>query len=186
MIYDRVCEMIGEKEIEVLLFVDNKKRTIGEKREGLKNMASGEYFLILDSDDELLSLDEIYDATFSGVDVITFKQLCRNSDGSEFTVTFGLGNPVEHNKDPETGMYLDCLRPPFQMCAWHKKFKSIHYPAINYGEDGVWMKKANKKARTSIHIDKVLHRYNFDPAISEASTESNQYWTNPNENEGNS
>ena len=185
-LYDRVCEMCEGLEIEILLFVDNKQRTIGEKREALKNISKGKYFLILDSDDDLLSVSEIYEATIQDVDVITFDQKCRNADGSEFTVSFGLGNPVEHNKHPETGMYVDCLRPPFQMCAWASKFKSIKYPAINYGEDGVWMAKANKRAKSEIHIDKILHSYNFNPEVTEASTESNSHWKNPNEENGNS
>ena len=45
-----------------------------------------------------------------------------------------------------------------------------------------------------MHIDKVLHKYNFDPKVTEASTEDNDIWTNPNkividkkdEEEGNS
>jgi hypothetical protein len=31
-----------------------------------------------------------------------------------------------------------------------------------------------------VHIDKVLARYNFDPQVTEASTEDNSEWKNPN------
>lgn len=177
--YTRYIEMVGDKDIEVLLFMDNKKRSIGAKREALKNISKGKYFLISDEDDDLLSIDEIYEATLKNVDVITFKQRCFNPDGSEFIVTFGLGNEIEHNT--EKGRYLDCKRPAFHMCAWNQRFKKIHYPDISYAEDGVWAIEANKLAKTEIHIDKIVHSYNFSPLISEAPTESNEYWTNPNE-----
>lgn len=176
---DRLEQMCEGKSVEILLILDNKQRSIGHKREMLKNNCLGKYFMILDDDDDLLSIEEIYNATFEGVDVITFKQKCLNSDGSTFTVTFGLGNEIEHNT--EDGKYLDCKRPPFHVCAWHEKFKKIPYPDISYGEDGVWSLKANNLAKSEIHIDKVVHSYNFSETGTEASTESNEFWKNPNE-----
>lgn len=179
-LYRGIMDMSEGMDIEVLLLVDNKKRTIGEKREALKNISQGKYFMFVDDDDSLLSVKEIYEATGQDVDVITFKQRCFNNDGSEFTVTFGLGNKIEHNND-SSGNYLACNRPPFHVCAWSNKFKKVKFPAISYGEDGVWSLAANKKAKSEYFIDKVVHSYNFDPLVTEASTESNQHWKNPNE-----
>lgn len=178
-LYNEILAMCEGLDIEVLMLTDNKKRTIGEKREALKNMSQGKYFMFVDDDDSLLSVKEIYEATEQDVDVITFKQRCFNNDGSEFIVTFGLGNEIEHNTIE--GNYLDCNRPPFHVCAWHRYYKRISFPMVNYGEDGVWSKLVNSIAVNEVHIDKVLHSYNFHPEITEASTESNQYWTNPNE-----
>lgn len=178
-LYNEILTMSEGFDIEVLMLTDNKKRTIGEKREALKNMSHGKYFMFVDDDDSLLSVKEIYEATEQDVDVITFKQRCFNNDGSEFIVTFGLGNPLEHNTDGER--YLDCLRPPFPACVWSEWYKRIPYPNINYGEDGEWIASAIMYAVTEHHIPKVLHSYNFNPQITEASTESNKYWTNPNE-----
>jgi glycosyltransferase involved in cell wall biosynthesis len=159
--------MIGEKEIEVLLFMDNKKRSIGAKRNAMKSIANGKYFIFIDDDDSLYSVDELYEAAHSDVDVITFKVKCLNSDKSEFVVTYGLGNPIEHNT--AHGRYLDCKRPPFSQCAWHEKFKYIDFPDKSYGEDWGFAEKANMNATTSRHIDKIIVGYNFDPKISEAS-----------------
>lgn len=178
VLFDRLELMAQGKDIEILCFFDNKKRSIGAKREALKNISKGKYFMFVDSDDDLLSINEIYEATFKDVDVITFKQRCRNQDGSDFIVTFGLGNEVEHNT--QDGRYLDCKRPPFQMCPWHHSHKGIRYPNVNYGEDGVWSLEANKKATIEHHIDKIIHSYNFDINVSEASTQDNEHWKNPN------
>lgn len=179
-LYNEILAMCGGMDIEVLMLTDNKKRTIGEKREALKNLSKGKYFMFVDDDDSLLSVKEIYEATEQDVDVITFKQICKNQVGSEFVVTFGLGNEVEHNVT-EWGYYLDCNRPPFHVCAWSAWYKKIPYPDISYGEDGVWSLAANEAAISEVHIDKILHSYNYDPSISEASTESNKHWINPNE-----
>ncbi len=32
-----------------------------------------------------------------------------------------------------------------------------------------------------VHIDKIIHSYIFDAAVSEASVESNEFWKNPNQ-----
>jgi glycosyltransferase involved in cell wall biosynthesis len=191
--YNHIASMCDGKDIEVLAFTDNKKRSIGEKRDALVQMSNGKYVMFVDDDDTLLSVDEIYEATLEDVDVITFKQECLNTDKSTFVVDFGLGNDIEHNTD-DKGNYLDCKRPPFHVCAWHKKYKEYRFPNVNYGEDWAWVEQFIKYAQTELHIDKVLHKYNFDPKVTEASTEDNEIWTNPNkividkkhEEEGNS
>lgn len=171
--------MIDDKAIEILVLTDNKCRSIGEKREALKNLAQGYYFMFCDDDDEITSLEEIYTACIQkNVDVIDFKAECSNADGSTFIVTQRLGNDVEHNT--KDGVYLDCNRPPFPNCAWANKFKKVKYPDISYAEDWHWVEKCLKTAKTEFFIDKVLFKYNFSPSGTEASTASNEYWTNPN------
>lgn len=157
------------KEIEILVLTDNKKRTIGEKREALKNLARGKYFMFVDDDDWLISLDEIYEAAEKDVDVITFKQRCilKGNDykGEEFIVTFGIGNEIEVIK-------ADCKRPPFHVCAWASKYKEFKFPSLNYNEDTEWLKQLNPK--TEFHINKVLHEYRFDNDKSEAVYETSK------------
>lgn len=177
-LYNKIIEMVGKRYIEVLMIFDNRKRSIGAKREAAKNMAQGKYFMFCDSDDELVSLSAIYRATFKDVDVIDFKAKCRNDDGSTYIVTQKLGNEVEHNT--KNGRYLNCNRPPFPNCAWHNKFKQFSFPDISYAEDWVWVEQCLAVAETEIFINKVLFKYNFDKGVSEASTESNSHWTNPN------
>lgn len=179
-LYSKILEMTKEMYVEILLLVDNKKRTIGEKREALKNICNGEYFMFCDEDDDLLSIKEVYEATNENVDVITFEQRCFNPNGKEFIVTFGLGNEVEHNTDGN-GNYIDSLRPPFHVCAWNKRFKEVPFPDISYGEDWEWVKRALERAKTEIHIPKVIHSYNYRPEISEADSTTNNYWKNPND-----
>jgi len=177
-LYGNLLTMAEGKEIEIIMLTDNKKMTIGEKQNHLKNMCSGKYFCFLHDDDSLVSLDDIYQASLFDVDVISFKAKCRNSDGSSYIVTQQLGNPVEHNS--KDGRYLDMKRPPWTNCFWHSKFKEFSFPSISYSEDWEWVKQCLAVAKNSIHIDKTLFEYRFDENVTEASTESNPYWTNPN------
>lgn len=178
-LYKNLLEMAGDKEIEILMIFDNRKRTIGAKREAAKSLAQGKFFLFCDSDDEFISLDEIYKATFLDVDVIDFKAECTNPDGSTFIITQQLGNEVEHNI--VDGKYIDCNRPPFPNCAWNThKVLGCNFPNVSYGEDWAFVQECLAVVRTEHFIDKVLFKYNFDPKITEASTQSNPYWTNPN------
>lgn len=177
-LYKRLLAMKGTKRIEIIVLMDNKVMSIGEKCNHLIASCRGKYFMICHDDDELVSLSAIYRATFKDVDVIDFKAKCRNDDGSTYIVTQKLGNEVEHNT--KNGRYLNCNRPPFPNCAWHNRFKFFTFPDISYAEDWVWVEQCLAVAETEIYINKVLFKYNFDKGVSEASTESNSHWTNPN------
>jgi hypothetical protein len=179
-LYDRIMALVGDKDIEVLMLTDNKKRSIGLKREALKNQSRGKYFMFVDDDDDLLDLEHLYAAAENEVDVVTFRQRCLNEDGSTFEVNFLLGQKEIERKDDGKGRYLDMKRPPFHVCAWNQKFKRFAYPDVSYGEDWEWARKAIANASTEIHLDTVVHSYNFDPRVTEASTESNPVWQNPN------
>lgn len=155
-------------DVEILMMTDNKKRTIGEKRDDLKDLSKGKYFMIVDDDDNIFHLNEIYKAACeTDVDVISFNSCCKNDDGSSYVVTMQLGNPIEHNT--ENGRYLDCKRPPFQMCAWHYRFKEYKYSYLNYAEDWSWVSQALEHATTEHHINRICHLYNFNSSTSEAS-----------------
>lgn len=164
-LYEDIAALVGDYDIEILMLTDNKKRSIGEKREAMKNICNGKYFLFVDDDDSLYSVKEIYEACKKDVDVITFKVRCLNSSGKEFIVTAGLGNEVEHKTDGE-GNYVDLKRPPFLQAVWNSKFKGVKFPDISYGEDWGFVKQID--AQTEIHIPEVIQGYNFDPNVSEA------------------
>jgi len=177
---DKLQTLIGDKKIEILCLIDNKCKSIGEKRDNLVQASTGKYIMFVDDDDDITHLNSVYSATYFNFDVITFKSECLNADGSTFIVTHKLGNPIEHNCD-ENGNYLDCKRPPFHNCAWHNKFKKFHFPFVSYAEDWGWIKQFIDLAETEYFINEIIYKYNFDPKVTEASVESNSEWKNPNE-----
>jgi hypothetical protein len=185
-LYTKISKMCEGKDIEILLFLDNKKRTVGAKRDALVQMSRGKYFMFVDDDDDLISVDEIYQATFQDVDVITFKQLSvsPNKDKTPFVVTFGLGNENELNINRElttsktNTVFNDCKRPPYHVCAWNQTFKKYRFPEISYSEDWQWVQQCIAEAKTEIFIDKILHRYNYDQTVSEAPIDGERYIPN--------
>lgn len=177
-LYGSLLTMSEGKDIEIIMLTDNKIMSIGEKHNQLKAMAHGKYFCFLHDDDELMDLSAIYEATALEVDVIDFKARCRNEDGSTYLVTQQLGNLVEHRV--ADGRYLDMKRPPWTNCVWLNKFKKFDFAHINYGEDWTWIEQCLKEARTEHFINQVLFSYNFDSRVTEASTDSNSHWKNPN------
>ena len=58
----RQCK--NRNDIEILGFFDNKKRSIGMKRQGLLDLIKGEYFVFIDDDDDISEdyIDEIFKA----------------------------------------------------------------------------------------------------------------------------
>ena len=40
-------------EVEILVFYDNKKRTVGQKRDGVLSLAKGDYMTFIDDDDSV-------------------------------------------------------------------------------------------------------------------------------------
>lgn len=177
-LYKKLLLMVENKDVEIIMITDNKVMSIGQKQNHLKSIATGKYFCFIHDDDELLDIEDIYNMTFLDVDVIDFKALCRNDDGSTYVVTQKLNNPVEHKT--RKGRYLDCKRPPFPNCVWHNKFKKYDFPDISYSEDWEWVKQCLQEAKSEYFIDKILFSYNFDKNTTEASTETNIYWKNPN------
>ena len=133
-LYDKLKVQIGERPIEVLSFTDNMKRSIGMKRNGVKSLINGDYFSFIDDDDDISGdyIESIWQALEQEPDVVTFKQECKNADGSTFIVTFGVGNEIEHNGT--NGGYNDINRPPFQMCVFKTDiFKQVNFSDKMYG-----------------------------------------------------
>jgi len=165
-LYMKLLKMCEGKNIEILYFMDNKKRSAPQKYNDLLNLAHGKYFMFCHDDDDIVTVDEVYQETFKDVDVITFKQACNstNPQKTPYIVTFGIGNPIEHNPGPVPGSYGDCRRPPWTVCAWNKKFKSMPFDDV-YAEDGIWVEKAVALAKTESFIDLVVCKYNWDEYV---------------------
>jgi len=179
-LFTRLHQMCEGKDIEILYLMDNKKRTCGEKHEALKNISNGKYFMFCHDDDDILRIDEVYQATFQDVDVITFKQLCDSPNDAKtpYIVTFGLGNPIETFPGPVPDSFGDCRRPPWTVCAWNRKFKSIPYNGI-YAEDSDWVQRALPEAKTEVFVDVIVHRYMWDRQITSDPTVDKRKKTTP-------
>jgi len=157
---------IGDLPVEHLILVDNKRRTVGEKRDALLRAARGRYVAFVDDDDWINPgyINHILAAIKHEPDVITFLQRAYVDD-AESTVEFRLGNP--NNPFNRGGV---TLRNAWHVCAWRRSIAICSkFPATNYGED--WSFAAPLCAipnLQAIHIPYALHEYHHNSKTTEA------------------
>ena len=153
--------------VEHLVLLDNKQRTVGEKRDALLVAAKGKYVAFVDDDDDVS--DDYVESIFSAAvmnnpDVITFEQMA-TVNGTAGFVEFRLGHPND-SFDPSR----ITRRNAWHVCAWRRTLAILsHFPASNYGED--WAFAAPLCAMPNlreVHIDKVLHFYRHSSETTEA------------------
>ncbi len=161
-----IGEQIGTLPVEHLVLLDNKRRTVGEKRDALLRMARGQYVAYVDDDDDVSDdyVAELLKAAREGPDVITFNQHC-TVNAAQFEVQFKLGNPNEAPNGVST-----IKRNSWHVCAWRRTLAiQSRFPASNYGED--WAFAAPLCAipgLREVHIPKVLHYYRHSSKTTEA------------------
>jgi hypothetical protein len=181
-LYNRLLVECENLPIEILCLVDNKKRSIGEKRDDLVQLAKGDYLTILDDDDNFFEgyAKEILEGIGWGVDVVCFKQEA-TLDGKSFYVDFSLKYENEPAKLDNNENYIDIKRLPFHCCVWKSSIaKSERFASVGYGEDWDWCKRLIPKCKNEYKVNKVLHHYIFNSETTEAPIESNDVWDNPN------
>jgi glycosyltransferase involved in cell wall biosynthesis len=154
--------------VEHLVLIDNKARTVGEKRDALLVSAKGKYVAFVDDDDWISDdyVSEIVKAAQSAPDVITFLQEA-TIDDQKGIVEFRLGNPNDPFRPNSPGV---TRRNAWHVCAWRRARAILsHFPISNYGED--WAFAAPLCALPNlreVHIDKVLHFYRHSSKTTEA------------------
>jgi glycosyltransferase involved in cell wall biosynthesis len=90
---EKLAKQIGDLPVEHLVFSDNRRRSIGQKRQALLSAALGEYVAFVDDDDDVSDdyVGSILAATKTQPDCITFEQIAIYN-GQSSRVIFGRGN----------------------------------------------------------------------------------------------
>lgn len=156
-------------EIEILTLIDNKKRTVGKKRQDLIDISQGDFISFIDDDDDISDdyIENILDVINQNpnVDVITFNQMAHINKNKPTPILFSLKHENEE--------YIEgrpTKRKPFHMCVWNSKIaKSVKFPNISKTEDWFWIEKLCEKAKSEYHIDKFLHYYIFNSETTTAN-----------------
>lgn len=162
---EKLAKQIGDLPVEHLILSDNRKRSIGEKRQSLVDIANGEYIAFCDDDDDVSHnyVSELLKAIEIKADVITFNQKAIYN-GLKSEVHFGI-----KNQDGQFNPGGITFRGPWHVCAWNRqKVKGCVFGFSNYGEDIIWSQQARKRIKTGHHINKVLHTYIHDAATTAA------------------
>ncbi len=167
-IYNKLLKNCPEN-VEILLFLDNKKRSIGHKRQALLEIANGDYVVWVDDDDDVSEdfIEEVLKACETSPDIITYRQKC-TLNGHPFEVEFRLNNPIEPAFERK-GVFGNIKRPPFTCCVWRRELISDGaFPDSMYGEDFKFVEPFLEMDLKEIHIPKVLHFYHYDDNITAA------------------
>ena len=163
---EHLQKQIGEFPVEHLILIDNKRRTVGEKRDALLRVARGQYVAFVDDDDWVSNdyVEELLKAAAENPDVITFRQES-SINGAKGEIEFGLGNPNE-----AFVVGGRAKRNAWHVCAWRRSLAILSsFPAINYGEDWAYAARlCGLPNLQSKHLDKVLHFYIHDQRTTEA------------------
>lgn len=152
--------------VEHLVFLDNRKRSVGQKRDALLRIARGKYVAYVDDDDWIGPeyVRAILGAAERDPDVITFRQYS-TVNKQQSTIEFRLGNPNE-------GFAVGGItrRNAWHVCAWRRELAICsRFPDNSYGED--WAYAAQLCALPGlreVHIPEVLHYYRHDSQKTEA------------------
>lgn len=162
-ILSNLLEMRGDRDIEILGLLDNRRRSIGSKRNSLLQIAQGEYVSFVDDDDVLGDsyIKECYDALMEnrGIDLITFNMMRLDPVGNELL--------CRHRKSSgEEGCFVEDGSwdgHPTHLMLWRRRLAaSFYFPDSSWQEDMHWAKAVLCGVRDRIDIDKVLYTYKMN------------------------
>lgn len=156
---EELYRQIDNKEVEIIELEDNFEMSIGEKRNKLVEMATGEYVVFIDSDDWVSEdyIDEMLKGISYNPDVIGIHCFL-DSDNPR---------PFVHSLQYDTWKKIAGVetKPPSHLTPI-KKSIAIQVPFIhkNYMEDTTFAKDLmkSKLLKTEWISDKVLYFYRYD------------------------
>jgi hypothetical protein len=169
-------------EVELLYLMDNRRRTVGAKRNALLAAAAGEYISFIDDDDDVAPtyVDTIYKAIAKTrrsefppqADVICFPQRAMLIQQNvihecEYSLTYWKDRePGKRRMLDDTGSpnIKKWTGPPAHTMVWRAGIaKAVQFPLKQFQEDSEWVDKCCALAVTEVQIKgDPLYHYKFD------------------------
>lgn len=156
----KINQQIAGGPVEVLVCLENKKRTTGRKRNELIEQAQGKFVVFVD-DDDTLSDDYVSQ-------LLTHIKENPEADCIVFDVMVNIVNQkrkklckygIEYKYGQNPNFYT---RKPNHLMCYRKSIAESHkYKNISYKEDDEWGERACKNIKNQIRIDKVLYTYDY-------------------------
>lgn len=169
---DRMGRQIGNKPVEHLVLTDNKRRTIGAKRQALLEISRGQYVTFVDDDDWVA--DDYVDALLEAVspeptdeerhpDVVVFPVKVTINGGQEGIVEMSVryaprnGEALAEYRPPVT------CRPPHELAVWRRELAiQSRFADTSQGEEFFWAARLWPLVKQEARIDKVLYWWRHD------------------------
>lgn len=160
--------------VEVCCVLDNRKQTVGEKRNALMRMMRGRFFTFVDDDDNVAPgyvrtlLEDMN--RYPDADVFAFKQSCHtlgegetpNDSNVAFVVDADLRNGTNEPIPFRGPWKTEYKRTLWHWCVFSSLvFGDLRFPETSLYEDQDWLSRAQGRVRKQRKIDSVLHMYSF-------------------------
>ena len=162
-IIEELTKQAEGKPVEILYLGDNWKMKVGEKRNNLIYLATGEYITFVDDDDRVEPnyVNEILTAINDhDVDCINFQASVKLNGGP--------AKICHYSKNfKNANLPTSYLRQPNHLMVWRKSIIEL-FPKINIGEDNKFGEDMAKKNYSEYCIEKVLYHYDFNSNTTEA------------------
>lgn len=172
-ILDSIEQQIEQEkrtDVEVICLYDNKKRTIGEKRNNLIDLAKGKYLVFLDDDDRVsdMYIKLVMEAIiqYPQADCIVYDCMFTKNGEQNMLCKYGIELDYNYAK-PEQGI-IWTGKPAHTMVYRSQIAKSHKYPNMQFGEDIAWVKLACRDIVHQVRIHEILYFYDWVPEKSEA------------------
>lgn len=156
------------QKVEILYLGDNKSMSVGEKRNLLLYLSSGDYICFVDDDDEVSPqyISTILSNLQSETDVLSFNVMKRKEmpDGSttEQLMVHSKKNFKNHTEQGVMKMI------PGHLNVWRRELACRElFPEINLAEDHKWAEKLLPHIESEVKIEDVLYYYNDNKGMSE-------------------
>lgn len=162
--FNNQLNIIDQNEVEVLVLTDNKHMTVGDKRNKLIDMASGEYCVFVDDDDRVADdyIASLLEATNTGKDAIVFNSSVSLNGSAPKTCYYSITN--KKNYDTDSAYY----RLPNHITAIKTSIaKQVRFKTISFQEDNDYSLRLLPHIKSEYKIDKTLYFYDYDDYSSE-------------------
>lgn len=154
---DKLDPQVKDKNVEVLVFSDNAKRSIGQKRNDAIQMANGKYVCFVD-DDDLVS-DDYVDLILKEIrdwspDVIVFDAIISFDGINHKLVKYG--REFDHTETQDA-----YYRRPNHLMVHKKNNITEFFMDVKTGEDDEWASRMLDRIVTQSRINKALYFYDY-------------------------
>ena len=158
------------KDVEILVLLDDRKRSIGHKRNALVSIAQGAFVAFVDDDDRVATdyVDSLLEKIGEGTDAPQPDVIVFDVWVSGYYEQFGLSDrlcsyDLDHEHQTLTDRYH---RKPNHLMAWRTALvKQEPFSDSSSGEDTDWAHRICRRFENLLRqerIDKVLYSYDFD------------------------
>lgn len=153
------CQTFTNFPVEIIIATDNKKITVGAKRNLLTSIAAGTYISFIDDDDVISPnyVSAILEKLKESPDVIVFDALRYENGSVDRQVKYG----KEYHRDKTVGKFH--FRLPNHLMVWKRDVaRRVTFKEINFGEDSHWARAMAGHIRRQARISDVLYFYLFN------------------------